>query len=302
MSAFYIELIVLICLSILFLLLFLWRKEGDLKKNTIWQIALSFLIIGAIGALGGWLIPGSGPNNHYFLWFQLMLFLLGIIHTWVIYKKLFWKRRDVFNKEEDSFFPEFFYTLFITSIAGLGFFLAFYLVSQEFELAQTFTSALIVFPLPFIILKSFDTAQQIEKNQFEYEWEYSPTPINHELIDWNPNARIHFAVMQNFSDQNKFFKKRDEKPWSNFPVDDTSLGTVFQVFVQLYSQNHPNLAIQDLMANEDGERVWWLFTRKFRLSDSRTWGGGKYLNPEITLPGNDLSPGDVVYATRMIKY
>jgi hypothetical protein len=285
-------LILLIVSAVVSLVLFivLWQmKIGEIKRDTLLHCLLGFLLLALPGFFG--LAVSKAPQLAY-LTCLLIFLLLGILHTWRMYS-LYWARRVSGDPSRDSFFSEFVFTLFMTALGIIGFTIHLWIWASEFALA--FSTALIFFPLPFLFLKAYDFAIQIQAPDYEKKavWEdFSPS------LGKDTEINVRFNVHAQLVDEKKFFSKMTGV-YVEAAYEDI-LGNVFRYGIEEINREEPDIQIIDLNRNES-KPFWWLFYIKFILWRPSTWNRKiRYLDAGRTVKENRLISGDIIVAKRIL--
>lgn len=285
-------LILLIVSAVVSLVLFivLWQmKIGEIKRDTLLHSLLGFLLLALPGFFG--LVVGKAPQLVY-LACLLIFLLLGILHAWRMYS-LYWARRASGDPSRDSFFPEFVFTLFMAALGVIVFTIHFWVWASEFALA--FSTVLIFFPLPFLFLKAYDFAIQIQAPDYEKKavWEdFSP------ILGANTEINVRFKVHTRLINEKNFFARRTgvsvEAAYNDI------LGNVFRYGIEEVNREEPDIQIINLERDES-KPFWWLFYIKFVLWRPNTWNRKiRYLDVGATVKENKLKSGDIIVAKRIL--
>jgi hypothetical protein len=229
---------------------------------------------------------------------QATALLLGLFHVWWMYEKLFWSRRDSLSINNDSFLPEFVYTLFITLTLTAGI-LAGLMYFGKKDLAGLFWSSTALFLLPFLFLKTFDFLNQIPRRDFRIKWIFTTERINEDRWDWVNETWVYFEVREKWEPRSQMGNRL-----ASFRIlapRQAPLGEVFRLGVREYNKKGPEILVQDLgFERENQGKFWWLFSIKFIWTRPHTWIRNiRFLDPHHPVVANDLRTGDVVYVRRM---
>lgn len=252
-----------------------------IKKNKkaflIYTICLILAFAGVAWLSDDKVLQNSPLGN--FISFQLLFFLLGGVHVWVL-RKFF---KEIYEKPTD-FWNEFLYTI-IATIFGL---VGFIMVAQLFKIDYTiiFTAAAICFVIPFMIVKVYEFSISVPVPIYK-SWEY-PTdsnikdPTNDELK--NPRV-ISF----------EFSKDYDNESITNFKLkapEQMELGKLFYFFVNDYNERHPEERIAFM--NKDNTASEWMF-----YSKANWLGIRKFFNFGKTIDANKIQENDVIVCKRV---
>jgi hypothetical protein len=233
-----------------------------------------------------------------YTWMQVFFALLGLFHTWFMYKKLFWSKRDGFAKSRDSFLPELLYGIFLMTLVTVGILAALSYKGQT-VLAGLFWAVGIPFLVPFMILKTFDGLNQIPKRDFSQKWIFSKEPIREDNWHWVNELWVEFEVYQSWSTERRRAGRK-----ARFRIRaprQVPLREVYRLAVREYNQKGPEVVLQDLgFEAANNGAFWWLFSIKFMWKKPNTWFRSiRYLDPMQATVEGELLPTDIVVARRM---
>lgn len=301
-------------LIILFLLslttggIFLWLNKGKTDKRTWIYIALFFLLGILLGALVHLLNSPKGSNWRYsqiYFLFQLVFLALGILNAWLLYSKLFWSYRDTSRADRDSFWTEGLFTFTTATLSVVALITTFTLISDKSIADQNrpdlvFGGLIIVFIVPFLILKGYDFLNQIPTRNFDVKWTYpTHTPLEPNRWIWEHRTWVNFEVAESLENEGKWRIKP-----ARFSVEtprEQSLEDVYRLALREHHERGPAIPVQDLgyERSRQGD-FWWLFKIKFIFWRPNTWfRKNRFLDPYTSVVQNDIRQGDVVKAQRM---
>jgi hypothetical protein len=270
-------------------------KKKD--RKTILFPLLWLLTGGLLGLLIYWLDhKGSVGLGDAYLLTQPLALLFGILSIWILYKQLFWSKRDPYIREQDSFWPEALYT-FISALAlSLGHLVVLFFFVRD--VAVAYWSVGLAFMVPFLFLKTFDFLQQIPLRDYQIKWFFSQKRINENEWNWSNEMWISFLVDESRERTGLMGRKAKFRILAPRNVP---LGEVFRLAVREYNRQGRNVVVQDLgFEPENKGQFWWLFSLKFLWNRPHTWFPNlRYLDPNDTAQINALRPGDLVKVTRI---
>ncbi len=303
-----IALLTLVGFSTVFaIVLIVLKKDAFYKdKRTLTYSLAGLLIYGALGAAASALLQSTNTYILYLI-LQLLFLGLGIIHLIVLYgsgkrkkNKLYWTKRDSWDKDKDSFWPEFLYSLLFCLVVSTGLLLYAFIVSKDASISSDLATSVATFMLPFLFAKTFDFSQQIEDREYEIEWEYPDSFLNKGSFKWNEKAEVYFKVFQSFKKRKGLFQKREES-WLFYPANAT-LGDAFVLSVQEFNKKRSDLEGEIIIDLGKDGAYWWLFRRRFNLFVPSTWSfQNNLLNPDLTLQELGIEDQDFIVAIRNRK-
>ena len=261
------------------------------------------LVIALFGGLMGLLLimllkSGDISTLGSYITDQFLFVFFGIFHVWWMYHKLIWAKRDSTSFENDSFLPEFTFTILTGALVLAAQTAAFVYFSMS-GFPQMLVTAGVLFLLPFLFVKAYDFLNQIPEKDFSKKWLFTQKAINEEQWDWVNEVWIHFELREMWrpgrGNTGRMARFRIFAP-RNVPLRE-----VFRLAVREYNKKGPEIGVQDLGFERVNEgKFWWLFTLKFMWSRPHTWFPNmRYLDPWMACTANNLRPGDIVYARRM---
>lgn len=289
----------LLGVSLVLLIIFMSVFKRDQND---WRTRLYLLFMILVGALAGlWFEYGSSAQGnalHIIYWaLQGIFFIMGILHLWWMYQKLFWSKRDSFQAENDSFWPELVYTLTVLFLMTAALFSVCYF--SDFEKVFNYWAISISFVLPFFFLKSYDFLNQIPQRDFSQRWMFTDDRIGEENWDWVNEIWVQFEVRENLVSER--LSKGRTASFRIYAPRRVPLREVFRLAVREYNRKGPEVSVQDLgFERENKDRFWWLFSIKFLWYRPNTWFRRvRYLDPYSSPVKNEIRHTDIVKARRM---
>ncbi len=257
---------VAVLLSIFF---FMIRKNARNGRAIIH--GLSFVVaLSLLGCLG--LLQEITPRTLYII-LLISFFLMGLIHTWLLYKGQPWSRRDLF-------FAETLFTLAITCMGATGFLAVYQLLTQT-EPGWVMTGSALLFFFPFLLHKTFFLWKAIPAKIY-YIWQYLEYMEVPELIP-SEAIRVHFRIARD--GQHDTYSKFTIRAPMNM-----KFGDVFHYFVHDYNSEHPSTRI---VANTEHQPFGWHFyTRKY-------WWKKQVIDPNMSVYRNQLKDNVLISAKRV---
>ena len=265
-------------------------------RPTILIILLSLLIGGLLGLLIFWFNRKDilSLSNSYLL-LQGFMLLLGIGFIPLLYNKLFWTKRNGFDRSQDSFFPETLYTFLVALALSAGILLVLFFFVKE--VAVTYWSVGVLFLLPFLFLKAIDFLQQIPLKDYKVKWVFSQRLINENEWNWTNEMWVSFEVKESWHKPGMSRKAR----FRILAPRSAPLGEIFRLAVREYNKQGKNIVVQDLgFEPENTGHFWWLFSLRFVWNRPHTWFPNlRYLDPNDSALASALRPGDLVKVRRI---
>lgn len=295
----FIPLMAVIGISLLLITLFFTVFKLDQKD---WRTKFYPLFMALLSGLGGlWLHFGNqyDPVNlpRIYIAIQIICLLMGVIHLWIIYQKLFWSKRDTYDSGKDSFLPEFVYTLIVLCFLSAGFMGATAYLEGATKMINYWDIGLLLI-VPFLFLKSYDLLNQIPQRDFTNKWTFTDQRIGEDNWQWENEIWISFLVKENL--EGDLLKKGR---YASFRVSSprrVPLGESFRLAIREYNRKGPEVLVQDLgFERESQDQFWWLFTVKVIWNRPNTWFRKiRYLNANISPLKNGIGPDDVILVRR----
>ncbi len=287
-------------IGIILLLVFMMAFKLDQNDRRTKLYIFFMLLLAALSGLGLYFGNQSTVLSLSSMYKILMAFflLLGIFHFWFMYKKLFWSKRDTYSKEQDSFFPELVYTLSIPFLMSASL-LAVYGYFAGFEKISNYWAISTLFIVPFLLAKSYDSLNQIPQRDFSRKWVFTTERIGEEKWNWVNKRWVYFTVKEDLKSE---WQKKGR--YVNFRIEVPRLVPIREIFrlaIREHNRRGHDVPIQDLGFEESNQdQFWWLFSVKSIWNRPSTWFRTiRYLDPYKSVVENELSPQDIILATRM---
>lgn len=261
-------------------LFFTTKKEGKniSIKVFILYSAVTLLIFALIGLSG--LFSTIKPLKLYVL-LQCLVLILGGVHAYSLLKLDKWN-------EHESFVHELIFTIYVAIIGALAFIVVFSLCEDK-GYALLFTSSILLFVVPFFVVKCFDFMLQIPEVVYP-KW-YFPigqpaVELPEELFEDTSVAIVEFRMKQNAELDSEVIKSRTRLPLK------TELSKFFPVFLEEFNDRNPGRKIQYL--DEKNEAIGWNF-----YIHPKWWQFKNYINPDLTVRENEIKENNIIIAERV---
>ncbi len=286
------------------LMVFWWFKRGEIQKKT-WFYSIFMLILWGLLGLLGYFIKLQELNIVWILISQGLFFLMGVLHSWMIFNGFYWSQKAISDRGSYSFWPEWAYTIFICAWGGVAFSLVLWWITDYKEsYIWLFSPGIAFVPIPFLLVSASGHLAQVPAKDFLVKWSYPNDSIKLHDWDWDNTLYIEFRVHRSLKREKIPFYPRDKRIITNSPIE-ISLGDLFRVSIDSYRKKYPDLTkqyIRDLRSAPDSAPFWWLFKVKFVPWRLHTWDRRfKLLNPHASLRQNGLKDGDIIIVKR-VKY
>jgi hypothetical protein len=259
------------------------------------------LIIGALLSGFVWFANRKDENwGSTYLMLQLSMLAIGVFHTLVMYRSLFWVRRNVNYAEKDSFWAELVFSAFIMLILTV---VIVFPIAYVFNIsvASKFKDVCILFLLPFLSLKCFDALNQIPYIDHAWKWTFNKDRINEDNWTWQNETWVQFEVNSKLNSQVE--GRGETAKFKAFVPKNTPLREVFRLGVREYNEKSPKVRLYDL-GYESGnlDHFYWLFTiDQFDWRRMNTWFTPEViLNPYDSIQKNALDSTKIVKAKRVL--
>jgi len=274
-------------------------NDGKMDKKT-WRYFAVFAVVALVFGAVLWLLYQKAEIPIFFVFLiSLALFLIaGYFHLEKVYD-LLWARRDVGNWTKDSFLTEAGFTFALSSVMTLLCLLLFGYLIQKWEVAANMWGLVLVFPLPFLLVKTTDFLVQIPKKDFDKKWFYEVFPFDETQWKRENMVSVGFQVADSLKHENKWFSTKAR--FSIVIPRNQELRMIYRLALREYHKKNPSVPVQELGYEEEGPRFWWLFYVPFILwKPSTWWRRNYYLDPNETIANNNLKNGDFIVAKRML--
>ncbi len=232
------------------------------------MLSFTFLFC-VIGAAGRWIMLIEQMH----LIILVVFFLLGMWHTWSVYRFQTWSRKE-------NYLAEVCFTLVIFCLGEAGYLWLFQLVNDT-PPSWLMAGTALPFLLPFLLHKAYLLWQSIP-DKIYYVWQHSehlntPTPAEGDTI------MMHFLMKK--GDTNA----KDSKFTVKAPLN-MKIGDIFHYFLNNYNQQNTG---EPVLANSKSTPFGWYFYVK------TGWISRESVNPNISVFRNQLREDTHIYAKRV---
>jgi hypothetical protein len=255
-------------------------KIGNFKQKykTIFFSYLAVLLL--VGALITFIGSSEIFNNqifNIFIFYQVVFFLLGIIHSYVY-------RSYLSRFDQKSPWIEILFSLVMFLYILIPIVLVYTIVKGN-RYAYDMASSAIMFIIPTLIYLTFEASISIPPKiyqtwRFPEEYAY-PDPTSDDYRD---------LVVITFI----FYKNSDSDSRTEFRIKAPirmDFGRLFYHFVNDYNLRNPDSKIN--LLDENGERQHWVFYLK-----SRFFGFSKFIRPNFPIQVNRIGENSVIICQR----
>jgi hypothetical protein len=291
-------LINLVVVTLAIALVVFLRNNGKLDKRT-WRYAGIFALLALLtGAIMWVLYDRAQVPIFYIFLISLGAFLVaGYFHAQEMYD-LLWAQRDTHNPSQDSFWKEAGFTFLLSALMTLLCLALFGYLMNKWEVAASMWGLLLLFPLPFILTKTYDFLAQIPQKDFDKKWFYEIFPFDETQWKRENMVSIGFKVADSIKNENRWFHTKAR--FSIVIPRDQELRMIYRLALREYHKKKPSVPVQELGYEENIPRFWWLFYVPFVLWKPSTWWRKTYyLDPNESIANNQLRNGDFIVAKRM---
>jgi hypothetical protein len=291
-------LINLVVVTLVVALVLFLRNKGKLDKRT-WRYAGIFLLLALLTGALMWVLyeRAAMPIFYIFLLGMAVFLLAGYVHAAKMYD-LLWAQRDAYNPEQDSLAKETGFTFLLSAAMTAGCLALFAYLTQKWELAASMWGFLLLFPLPFMLTKTFDFLSQIPPKDFDKKWFYEVFPFDETQWKRENMVSIGFSVADSLKHENQWF--RTKARFSIVIPRDQELRMIYRLALREYHKKKPSVPVQELGYEENITKFWWLFYMPFVWwKPSTWWRKSYYLDPNESIANNNLRNGDFIVAKRM---
>ena len=277
-----VTLVGLVILAILSAVGFSRNTRGKKFKkidNVIYLVAFAVVIAGT-GAIA--MVDKEFPVQVYGL-IGTALLVLGILHVWLMYLLLSWSERD-------SFLAEGFFTLYVGSVGSLGFVLLFYFLDKQ-GYGLTYNWLLLLFPLPYLMLKAYDYWMQIDFLKYE-GWKYPESRVanSNYSAEYLTHKQTVFFILSEVDPENKHLRHLQ------LEIDPAyQFGEFFHFYIYDKSRRRELRPIQHVVKAPDGTPLSWMFF----VYPKKWWQRRRFIDPDLTFRENNISHGQSVVALRV---
>lgn len=252
-------------------------KEVSVKVFVIYSV-VAILVFGLMGLTS--LITITDATG-FLMWLQVGAFAAGLIHALSLYRLNSWS-------QQESFWHEFVFTMYVTMLGAL----AFVLVFAHFDkhgYGLLYASAFIFFLLPFMVAKSFDYMLLIPEDVYPM-WYFPAGEIDldipEDVMDDESIIVVEFQMAKSTAEDAEIIKSRSKLPLK------LEFGRFFPIFLDQY--NDRNAGTQIEFKDAAKQHYGWNFYIKRKWYQSPI-----YINPELTIRENGVRENDIIVAERV---
>lgn len=250
--------------------------KSQFRKKYYVYLFSSILVFALVAFLGHSKVISSLFGQ--FLFYQITLFLLGIVHAFIYRAYL-----DMF-KVNDKIWLEPVFCLMI-AVFGLIPFLIVYTYFNGVTYQFPFMGSMLVFLIPTLIYATFRTSVSIPVKIFK-TWAFPPADFYSEPKD--DEFRDMVVITFVFLKQPESPIRTEFRAKSPMRMD---FGRLFYHFVYDYNDRNPDSPIQ--LTDEEGNLQHWVFYLK-----PRWYGVSKYVNPDLPMYMNGIEEDSIVICQR----
>lgn len=253
---------------------------GKNKKAAILYGLFVLLTFGLTGLLSSSRVLNDTPMNS-FIGFQLVFFLLGLLHIYVMYTWF-----PDLSEDESQFFPQCLFTLAYTCL-GLIVFLQ---VVDKFRspFNYVFMTSALWFIIPILFLKLYHFATQIALPVYD-SWLF---PLGKEIKDAGKNEWADPKVIAF-----EFKKRENEDHITNFRIkapQGMEFGKLFYYFIIDYNERHPEGKIEILDEKTQRPSSWVFHFKPHWYSPVR------HIDFNRTVAFNNIGENSVIMCSRVV--
>ncbi|MCC6599666.1 MAG: hypothetical protein IT223_03225 [Crocinitomicaceae bacterium] len=270
------SLLVLLVIIAVVLLMIVFRSRQGVKRKTVLYYAFGNLFFFAL-VMFLCDIMETDPVDTFII-LQVVCLVLGTLHSIVLFKWFKWPKRE-------GFWPEMLFTVFMMIVGIVGF-LAVANWRGWVDYANLFSLAFLIFPIPFMVLKSFDYAWAIPPNIYKL-WYYPsgtevPNPMDYDLADHMKVIAFEFEPAEGKTRMNIKIKAPERM----------ELGHYFMSFIEQYNLRNPEQPIEYFDA-QNTPFGWLFFVR------NKWYQSSKVFDAELTINDNNIKENDVIVVERV---
>lgn len=268
----------------LLLLVFMMRSKPGIDKKQVFKYSFLMLIVFGIFTAFIFSMDCSALTNYVSI--QVFSIVVGSVHCFLTYLWFKWSSKE-------SFWPEMWFSAFITSLASTIFLLVatFLIKHDELETNSVvlwYSTAFIPFMIPYLVLKSFHSAWVVPQHHYKL-WYHPlsddiPDPLQYDLADHMKVIALELDPQQNAVTRNIKVKAPERM----------ELGHYFMSFVEQYNLRNPEEPIS--IVDEEKVSYGWLFYLKTKWYKKTI-----VFDADMTFNDNAIRENDVIIAER-IKY
>ncbi|HLZ88267.1 MAG TPA: TssN family type VI secretion system protein [Puia sp.] len=256
------------------------RIRGGFKafsRRTIFYTLVYAACFALIGLCIG--LPLVHQYMYYFIFFQVLYTMAGIIHLFTMRYWLKWTGPG-------AFWPELLHLLIIMLLGAVCMIMTYRILNREgAEIAMS--TAALFFLVPYFVYQTYERAVAIPPKIFR-QWYYPLHSSEPELDE----TKLKNLLVISF----EFQKHPTDRYFTNFrakaPVD-MEFGELFYYFINDYNERHNDAAIR--YSSNEGDTHGWIFYRKPKWYHLST----RYIDTEKTVFINNIRENDVIICNRV---
>lgn len=267
----------IIVIALLSLTLSKVKEAKKYKKATIIYMIIMALFFGIAGLTG--LLGIIEDLISFFILTQILLLIIGVLHTVFLYKYVPWT-------DKNKFLWEFVFSLAIALLGAIFFLLVYHYILEVHVLPYLMLTAITWFFVPFFFVQSFNRYLMIPARIFK-KWYY---PVGKEINDPLDSELVSLLVVSFV-----FHKKMNDPEITTFRAKAPShmvFGRLFYYFVNDYNERHRGGPIEflDLENHPHG----WVFHHKPNWLSRK-----RYIDPEQIITDNQIKENSVIICHRI---
>ncbi len=248
------------------------------RKAVNWYLLITWIGFALLGLVA--LVTEQGVYQ-LLIPVQGIMIGLGILHAYLLFSIFDWS-------DEESFWPEFFFTIATGCFAILGLVPAYWAVDRWLGGASGGSTELLPaflwFPIPHLIHRTVHLWEQVPEKLFR-AWRYNASPPR--PISFHGGSALQVQV-----------KLQDQWRGNNWIINkvripqNTPLEVFFRKFIQDYNQQYKDQPIRHLTHTDQNQSLGWVFVWKAGGSRAR-------LEPHQSLPP-DIRDNHWIIARRVL--
>ncbi len=266
---------VAIALASIFYRLKSQNKAISFKVFIVYSIIT--MLVYACSGLIGFLELGDPLSN--FIIIQCLFFVYGIIHFVFL-------NRYIASENSGTFLQEAIFTLYI-AILGIFVYQIVYFFTPQSEYSLLFTTAQIMFIIPFMIIKSAEQAVSIPEKVYTL-WYFPTNEIDFEIPDEQLEDKNIILVEIHIK---RSLENQDIIPIRGRAPLKMELGLYFALAITEY--NDTNAGKQIKIVDDTDSVFGWNFHFKPKFFSSP-----EYIDPLVSIRENGIKENDVIIAER----
>lgn len=253
------------------------KEIGKYKNKTLIYFFLTALCFGIAGLFG--LTSLLDDLTTFFIVLQIMVLIIGILHSVFIYKMLPWTSKN-------KFLWEFLFSFSIACLGALLLLLVFKFIVGLEILQYLMLSAVFWFFVPFLFIQAFYRYIAIPSKVFR-KWYY---PVGKEIADPLDSELVALLVVSFV-----FHKKMNDPEITTFRAKAPQkmvFGRLFYYFINDYNERHPESSIEFI--DQGVQPFGWVFYLKPRWIGIR-----RYIDPDQIIRDNRIKENSIIVCQRI---